>query len=77
MVHKVPRHLRTLYRELKRHGLTNHKAKKRPEFNCGHATLRLKFTREYRNFLWGCHMLEFSDECSVEKGSGTNQEWCF
>jgi transposase len=41
----------TLYRELKRHGLTNHKAKKRPKFNHGHATLRLKFTREYRNFL--------------------------
>jgi transposase len=67
----------TLYRELKRHGLTNHKAKKRPKFNCGHAALRLKFAREYRNFRWGCHTLKFSDECSVEKGSGANQECCF
>jgi hypothetical protein len=67
----------TLYRELKRHGLTNHKAKKRTKSNCKHATLHLKFAREYRNFLWGCHTLKFSDECSVEKGSGANQEWCF
>jgi hypothetical protein len=49
----------TLYRELKKHGLTNHKAKKRPESNREHATLRLKFAREYRNFLWGRRTLKF------------------
>jgi transposase len=37
----------TLYWELCRRGLTNHKAKKRLKFNCGHAALRLKFSREY------------------------------
>jgi transposase len=37
----------TLYWELCRRGLTNHKAKKRPKFNRGHAALRLKFSREY------------------------------
>jgi transposase len=67
----------TLYWELKRHGLINHKAKKRPKSNRGHAALRLEFAREYCNFLWGRHTLKFSDECSVEKGSGANQEWCF
>jgi transposase len=67
----------TLYRALGRRGLTNHKAKERPKFNRGHAALRLKFAREYRHFRWNCRTLKFSDECSVEKGSGANQEWCF
>ena len=67
----------TLYRELRRRGLTNHKAKKRPKFNRRHAALRLKFSREYRHFPWGRRTLKFSDECSVQKGSGGNQEWCF
>jgi transposase len=66
-----------LYRELCRRGLTNHKAKKRPKFNPGHAALRLKFSREYRTFRWGRHTLKFSDECLVQKGSSGNQEWCF
>jgi transposase len=67
----------TSYRELRRRGLTNHKAKKRPKLTWAHAHGRLKFAREYRYFPWGRRTLKFSDECSVQKGSGANQEWCF
>jgi transposase len=67
----------TLYRALKRHGLTNYKAKKRLKFTRAHALLRLKFAHKYRHFAWVRRALKFSDECSVQKGSGANQEWCF
>jgi transposase len=67
----------TLYRLLKGRGLTNHRCKKRPKFNRGHAALRLKFAREYRRFPWGRRTLKFSDECSVAKGAGQNQQWAF
>ena len=73
---KPPSHS-TLYRELRRRGLTNHKAKKRPKFTRAHAALRLKFAREHRYFPWGRRTLKFSDECSVQKGSGGNLQWCF
>jgi transposase len=67
----------TLYRLLKGRGLTNHRCKKRPKFNCGHAAKRLKFAKQYRHFAWGWRTLKFSDECSVEKGAGQNQQWAF
>jgi transposase len=73
---KPPSHS-TLYSELQRHGLTNHKAKKRPKFTWAHAVLRQKFARLHQYFLWGRRTLKFSDECSVQKGSGGNQLWCF
>jgi transposase len=37
----------------------------------------MKFCKDYRHFPWGRHTLKFSDECSVQKGSGHNTEWCF
>ena len=64
----------TLYRFLKARGLTNFPCKKRPKLNRGHALKRLQFCREYRNFRWGQRTLKFSDECSVQKGAGNNQE---
>jgi transposase len=67
----------TLYRALKRRGLTNYQCKVRPKLNRGHALKRMKFCRDYRQFPWGRCTLKFSDECSVQKGSGHNQEWCF
>jgi transposase len=67
----------TTYRYLKQRGLTNCRCKKRPKLNRGHALKRLQFAREYRSFPWHRRPLKFSDECSVEKGSGHNQEWCF
>jgi hypothetical protein len=39
--------------------------------------LRLKFAREHRYFPWSWRTLKFSDEYSVQKGSGGNQQWCF
>jgi hypothetical protein len=67
----------TLYRALKRRGLTKDKAKRCPKFDREHALLRLKFAREYRHCAWGRRTLKFSDECSVQNGSGGNQEWYF
>ena len=37
----------TLYRTLKRAGLTNHHSKKRPKLNCGHVAKRLQFCRQH------------------------------
>jgi transposase len=73
---KPPSHS-TLYQELRRCGLTNHKAKKRPKINPGHAALHLKFSREYRHFRWRRRTLKFLDECLVQKDSSSNQEWFF
>jgi transposase len=67
----------TLYRCLKRPGLTNFPCKKRPKLNRGRALKRLQFCRQYRNFQWARRTLKFSDKCSVQKGAGNNQEWCF
>jgi transposase len=68
---------RTLYRVLKGKGLTNYRCKKRPKLNARHAAKRLQFARQYRQFAWGRRTLKFSDECSIQKGAGANQEWCF
>jgi hypothetical protein len=67
----------TLYRELKRQCLTNLRVKKRPKLTRGHALARLRFCRAWRRFPWSRRMLKFSDECTVEKGTGQNQEWMF
>jgi transposase len=70
---KPPCH-RTLYRVLKGAGLTNSPCKKRPQLNRGHAAKRLQFCRQYRHFQWHQRTVKFSDECSVQKGAGANQE---
>jgi transposase len=67
----------TLYRVLKRHSLTNYRAKKRLKLTRGHALARLRFCRTWINFLWHRRTLKFLDECTVEKGTGQNQEWAF
>jgi transposase len=67
----------TLYRCLKERGLTNCRCKKRPNLTLGHALKRLQFCKQYRMFPWLRCTLKFSDKCSVQKGSGSNQEWCF
>jgi transposase len=43
---------RTLYRVLKRAGLTNSPCKKRPKLNRAHVAKRLQFCRQYRHFQW-------------------------
>jgi transposase len=67
----------TLYRTLKGQGLTNFRPIKRPKLTPEHARQRLLFARQYRGFPWGRRTLKFSDECSIQKGSGHEQEWCF
>ncbi|KNG52888.1 x-pro dipeptidyl-peptidase protein [Stemphylium lycopersici] len=67
----------TLYRLLKRRSLTNFPCNKRPKLNRTHALKRLQFCRQYRTFKWSRRTLKFSDECSVQKGSGQNREWVF
>ncbi|KAF2178709.1 hypothetical protein K469DRAFT_717923, partial [Zopfia rhizophila CBS 207.26] len=58
-------------------GLTNHRCKKRPKLNAAVRALRLKFCQEYRYFNWKRRGVKFSDECSVQRGSGKEAEWCF
>jgi transposase len=73
---KPPSHS-TLYRVLKRLGLSNYRAKKRPKLTRRHALARLRFCRTWINFPWHRRTLKFSDECTVEKGTGQDQEWVF
>jgi transposase len=73
---KPPSHS-TLYQALKRHGLSNFCCKVRPRLSSVHARKQREFCKTYRNFPWSCRTLKFSNECSVQKGSGHNQEWCF
>jgi len=70
-------HRRTIYRLLKKRGLRNYRCKQRPKFNREHASLRLQFSRKYRNFNFRRRTVKFSDECSVQRGSGAEAEWCF
>jgi len=63
---------------LKKEGITNWLAKKRPVLTSEIAAKRLQFAkdhehwgpREWKTFLW-------SDECSVERGSGKQWQWVF
>jgi transposase len=70
---KPPSHS-TLYQALKRHGLSNFRCKLRPKLSFVHVRKRRELCKTYRNFPWGCCTLKLSDECSVQKGSGHNQE---
>lgn len=70
-------HRNTIYKTLKEKGLIRHRCKKRPKLNAGHAALRLRFAREYRNFNWRRHTVKFSNECLVKRGCGKDTEWCF
>jgi hypothetical protein len=67
----------TLYRLLARQSLTKYRCKIRPKLTRAHALARLRFAQKWRTFAWHRRTLKFSDECSVQKGSGHNNEWCF
>jgi hypothetical protein len=49
----------------------------RPKLNRRHVAKRLQFCRQHRHFQWHQRTVKFPDECSVQKGSGSNQEWCY
>jgi hypothetical protein len=63
---------------LKKHGITNWRAKKRPELTEENALKRLVWCLAWRGLTaeeWG--LILWSDECSVERGRGKRQEWVF
>ena len=69
---------RTVYRVLKKHGIRNWLAKKRPELSPEVARTRLIWAREHANWTHEQWMnVIWSDECSVERGTGKDRQWCF
>lgn len=64
----------TLYRELRNVGLTNWRCKKRPKITHANALARLRWCRDFRNFQWHRSTPKFSDECSIQKGIGHDNE---
>jgi hypothetical protein len=68
----------TIKKILKCHGITNWKCKRRPLLTLEHAQKRLAWClkrRHWNDEEWG--MVAWSDECSVERGRGKRDEWCF
>lgn len=70
---KAPSHS-TLYRVLRRRKLVKFRCKKRPKLTPQRARKRYNFACQYRSFPWHRRTVKFSDECSVQKGSGGQQE---
>ncbi|KAF2258470.1 hypothetical protein CC78DRAFT_594991 [Lojkania enalia] len=62
---------------LKTEGLKKFRCKRRSIVNQNTAKLRREWEREFRNFDWKRTPLRFSDECSIQLGSGSDGEWCF
>jgi hypothetical protein len=67
----------TMQRTLKEMGIQKFRAKRRPKINAATAAKRLRYAKEGRTFNWKRCTVKFSDECSVQKGSGRNPEWSF
>lgn len=67
----------TLYRVIRKTGLLHVRCKKRPKLTPQRARDRFRFCKEHRHFAWHRRTLKFSDECSIQKSSGHNTEWCF
>ena len=71
-------HKATICRLLKRHNLTNWRAKRRPKLSPEVAKERLAFARRYHRWkLRQWRRVIFSDECSVERGTGKDNVWVF
>lgn len=68
----------TFYRILKANGITNWVAKKRPQLTEVVAKKRLAWAKQHvtwTNEEWA--KIIWSDECSVERGSGKQRQWVF
>lgn len=68
----------TFYRILRAAGITNWLAKRRPKLIEEHAKKRLTWAKAHRDWTdkqWATVI--WSDECSVERGSGKNRKWVF
>ena len=69
---------RTIYQILKDRGILNWRAKKRPLLLREHAKARQQWCsarRQYEEAMWATFI--FSDECSLERGSGRRRIWVF
>ena len=80
LIDQSPHHLShdTIYRVLKQNGITNWRAKKRPLLTPEHAGLRLRWAEAHINWSeeqWS--KILWSDECSVERGTGKRPVWVF
>ena len=68
----------TIYRVLKEYGLINWLAKKRPLLSPEAAAKRLAWCLERRHWRYEDWLkIMWSDECSVERGSGKERRWVF
>ncbi|USP79349.1 hypothetical protein yc1106_06623 [Curvularia clavata] len=68
---------RTLYRVLAKLNIHKYQCKGRPKLTAEHVKARYAFAQRYRQFPWHRRTIKFSDECSIQKGSGHQREWCF
>jgi len=69
---------KTIHRFLDLYSISNWRAKRRPYLTEEVAAKRLAWCLARRHWTienWGIIM--WSDECSVERGRGKNQEWVF
>ena len=67
----------TLRAALKELDIQNFRARRRPKIIQSVAAKRLRYSRESRTFNWKRCTVRFSDECSVQRGSGRKTEWSF
>ena len=68
----------TVYRILKDYGLTNWLAKKRPLLREEDVALRLAWAKERENWTYNdWRKVIWTDECSVERGTGKDRVWVF
>ena len=68
----------TFYRILREYGLKNWLAKQRPLLTPEVAAIRLAWCLERRSWKWEeWSKVIWSDECSVERGSGKERAWVF
>ena len=68
----------TIYRMLKEQGITNWIAKKRPLLTPENAGLRYQWALRHENWKYeDWEKVIWSDECSVERGTGKRRQWVF
>jgi len=70
--------VRTITRELIRHGIQHSKALRRPKLTPEHAAKRLEFARLHvrKPPSWWRRWI-FSDESTIQRGDGEKQKWVF
>ena len=67
-----------MYRVLKEAGITNWLAKKRPLLRLQDVAARWAWAKKYKDWTYSdWAKIIWSDECSVERGSGYRREWVF